>query len=464
MSKCSSPDVYVLKDKDNRIPSPSIQTTVLAKYSRSPLSARDVIKTLSQEEADKFNSKWVVEYDHSSVAELATLPICFERVSMIAAKFLESFERGAYAEKSTRYQKFSRDSFYFKNDEKSSFVEKFYDAYEELYEPLLKIMQNKHGLSPDKQSTKARVFDSVRYLLPAGTTTNLVAVLNLRDLRYMINKALAHSNPEIVNLGITTMNILKEEAPAFSGKIGTDYADKFSPKLSATFTGNNPHYNYDMKRYRSGVYEYENAINISNEVVEELIKNSIKDIYGMEFCEFSELMRTRGKQQVPDVFKLASFGFDIMCDYAAYRDFQRHRRCNIYPELLSNRYGFEVPDDIKGTEIENKYTSVMESAKNWIGPSEDENQYVVPMGYLHRSIFHMDLKQIYYLTEIRMQPKGHISYRRIAYEMFRLASLRYPNLMQWLHALPPDSIGEHNLLNPGDFCRCDSIFLAFCLG
>jgi thymidylate synthase ThyX len=70
-------------------------------------------------------------------------------------------------------------------------------------------------------------------------------------------------------------------------------------------------------------------------------------------------------------------------------------------------------------------------------------QYVVPMGYLHRSIFSMDLRELYYIVELRTKPQGHISYRRIAYQMFEEANRVYPELMKWCKAVSPTSIGEH---------------------
>ncbi len=70
-------------------------------------------------------------------------------------------------------------------------------------------------------------------------------------------------------------------------------------------------------------------------------------------------------------------------------------------------------------------------------------QYMVPLGYLHRSLFQMDLAELYYLGELRTQPQGHISYRRVAYDMVRQGKERLPGLMQWCRAIAPESIGLH---------------------
>ena len=136
-----------------------------------------------------------------------------------------------------------------------------------------------------------------------------------------------------------------------------------------------------------------------------------------------------------------------MMDYGAFRDLQRHRRCEQFVEPLCIDYGFVVPDDIIGTDLEGEYREAMSSILAYEDDSviydQDLFQYMIPLGYLHRSIFQMDLKELYYIIELRTKPQGHISYRRIAYQMYELAMTRFPQLMQWCRAIRPDFIGEH---------------------
>src|SRR5271157_3329306 len=58
-------EVFCLTASDGRLLPPAVQATVLAKYSRSRLSARQIISQLTSEEADKFQEKWVIEFNHS---------------------------------------------------------------------------------------------------------------------------------------------------------------------------------------------------------------------------------------------------------------------------------------------------------------------------------------------------------------------------------------------------------------
>jgi thymidylate synthase ThyX len=437
-------EVFCLTAPDGRLLPPAVQATVLAKYSRSPLSARQIVASLTEEEADKFQEKWVIGYNHSSVAELAVLPICFEGVSIVASKFLESFQRPGYSEKSTRYQVFSRDSFVTPPGAPATmqkFAARFYDAYESLYPKVLQRVAKLTGKDPEDRLVKARTFDNVRYLLPAGTGTNLAWVGNARDARYLISAARGHTNPEIRMLGDMAAKAVAEMCPVFVQKAD---ADSFEPpirslgNLSPKFDFSNPNWYVDLHRKH---------LLPDSALVQKSFEAAIADRHGMSWSAFSKLMESRGPRAVPRVFRTIQLSFDIMMDYGAYRDLQRHRRCEQYAEPLHPNYGFLVPDDILGTELEQEYRAAMQAAHAYddeaVVHDPDLMQYMVPLGYLHRSVFDMDAQEVYYLSELRTQPQGHISYRRVAYELSRVAAARLPQVFQWCRAIKPEAIGEH---------------------
>ncbi len=443
-------EVFCLTAPDGRLLPPAIQATVLAKYSRSPLSARQIVAQLTPEEADKFQDKWVIDFNHSSVAELAVIPICFEGVSIIASKFLESFQRPGYSEKSTRYQVFSRDSFITPPGAPATmaaFAARFYNAYDSLYPKVVRRVATLLGKDPtdpkvlEERTVKARAFDNVRYLLPAGTGTNLAWVGNMRDARYMISAARGHSNPEIRRLGDLAATAIAEMCPVFVKQADPD---SFEPtiqslgNLSPKFDFANPQWYVDFHRKH---------MLLDSNLVQKSFESLVADRHGMSWSAFSKLMESRGKRAVPKVFRTINLSFDIMMDYGAFRDLQRHRRCEQYVEPLHQNYGYLVPDDIAGSELELEYRTAMKAVHAYddehVVHDSDLMQYMVPLGFLHRSIFDMDAQEVYYLSELRTQPQGHISYRRVAYEIFRISSERLPQVFQWCRAIKPDEIGLH---------------------
>lgn len=438
------PDVFCLTSEDGSILPPATQATVLAKYSRSPDPAREVLRKLTGEEADRFSEKWVIGYGHSSVAELATVPICLEGISIVASKFVEQWPRAGYSEKSTRYQVFTEDSFVTPPGAPSTMKEyaaRYFAAYRSLYPRVVRRCAELMGLDPDdpevtsSAKVKARAFDNVRYLLPAGTGTNVAAVMNLRDARYMISAARGHSNPEFRDLGERVLAAVSEVCPAL---VKNAEPDVFEPPITSLEFE-------DEARVLQGVP----GVILQNwtEGGTTVVKGFVETRYGMNWETFSKHMESRGDKQVPAAFKSVRVEFDVMMDFGAYRDLQRHRRCDQYAEPLTPFLGYVVPDDIAGTDMEPEYREAMESVQAYdderVVNDRDLMQYMVPLGYLHRSSFSMDLRELYYVVELRTRPQGHISYRRIAYAMYECAKLKYPELMRWCRAVRPDAIGEH---------------------
>lgn len=444
------PSVFVLtNDLSNVLGStkglllpPAVQATALAKYSRSPLSAKELVREITNEDAEAFQEKWGVTYGHSSVAELATVPYCFEGVSIIASKFLESYQRAGYSEKSTRYQKFDA----------SCWIEPagapvrlrqaatiLFDAYQTLEEPVQAYMARLMPNEPERVQ-KARAFDSLRYLLPAGTGTNLAAVLNARDARYMMSDLLGSHLPEFRALGEMMVSAARDLAPVFA--MGAK-PNSFEPTIHSLgpLPEGVPHDDAWVRPY--GLWDM-----LAGQADSKFWWD-VSTYYKMTDEQFDEYMQQRGKNQVPALFKTVPIGFDIMMDYGAFRDLQRHRRCEQYLEPLTPHYGYVVPDDLKGTEFEEPFRIPVEAALDTCdllidqGVSVDVAQYALPLATLFRSAFMMDLREFYYITELRTQPQGHISYRRIAWAMAELGRHYYPKLTKWCRAIEPTTIGAH---------------------
>ncbi len=432
-------NIYVLLDSTGKSLSPDVQATCLAKYSRSEKSAAETLLELTEEHSGQFTEKWVIQYGHSSVAELATLPICFEGVSMMASKFLEQYQRAAYSEKSTRYQKFDRNSLVVPpGQDPTDFrarTNHLFDAYENLYGPLLNHLAAKVGQDPSSPNAalRARVFDNLRYLLPAGTGTNLAMVANLRDIRYLIQDARGHQSEEVRQIGEAVFQEVSKLCPSFVKKAEPN---TFEPKLVRRFPDLGKNRPPVVRLWPTDVHDDAD------------FDNDIESLLGLNVEQFDALMNSRGPRAVPRIFRTLSIAFDILMDYGAYRDLQRHRRCEQFAEPLHYDYGYSVPDDILNTPLEAPYREAMDLSKclNSIETFTNpyDQQYTVPMGYKHRSIFSMDLAELYYIVELRTAPQGHISYRRIAYEMFKCAKEVYRRPLNWVQAITPDTIGEHH--------------------
>lgn len=438
-------DVFCLTGPNGELLDPSVQATVLAKYSRSPMSAREILASITAEEADKFNDKWVIGYGHSSVAELATVPVCIEGLSIVASKVVETVQRAAFSEKSTRYQKFSGESFVTPPgapETMKAFAGRLYATYERLQEPMAKRCAILMGRDPSDPKAvdrvvRARAFDNLRYLLPAGTGTNVACVINLRDARDLVSTLLGHTNPELKQIGSDVLSAVSGMCPVLMRHASPNTfepAVKSLGPLNEQFDPQSPDWCVSMLPSDSrGVFD--------------TFVKAVEHRHEMDWESFSKHMDARPEHSgVPKIFDTVPVSFDIVMDYGAFRDLQRHRRCEQFVEPLTTQYGFAIPDDIAGSELEHEYTSAMSSVTSYadeVMNDPDLSQYVIPLGYLHRSVFQMSLRELYYVVELRTRPHGHMSYRRIAYRMYRLAAARHPQLMKWCRAVEPLLHGAH---------------------
>ena len=144
----------------------------------------------------------------------------------------------------------------------------------------------------------------------------------------------------------------------------------------------------------------------------------------------ASLSRENRRHKSPRALEHAQFTFEILADFGVYRDLQRHRTLTQERQLLTCNFGYFVPQEIVGTEMEREYVEAMERAKKAYdtiaAELPEEAQYVVPMAYNIHWYFHINLRSLQWLTELRSSPQGHPVYRLIAQEMARQTSNAVP--------------------------------------
>jgi hypothetical protein len=145
----------------------------------------------------------------------------------------------------------------------------------------------------------------------------------------------------------------------------------------------------------------------------------------------------RGKYDgMPRAFEATSMTFELLLDYGAYRDLQRHRMLTPATQRLTARLGFDVPPELEDMGFRDVYQEAMLSAYDvWATLDRQgfaaEAQYAVPLGYRLRTLWTLDLRELVHVIELRSAKQGHVSYRRIAQALHRLAIGVHP----WLKDL-----------------------------
>ena len=133
--------------------------------------------------------------------------------------------------------------------------------------------------------------------------------------------------------------------------------------------------------------------------------------------------RENRRHKSPRALEHAEFTFEVLTDFGSYRDLHRHRILTQERQLLCCDYGFWTPPELIDTPFESDYRNALTQAKEAFDTIAhelpEEAQYIVPMAYNIRWYFHVNLRALQWMCELRSQAAGHSTYRLVAQEMAR---------------------------------------------
>jgi hypothetical protein len=123
-------------------------------------------------------------------------------------------------------------------------------------------------------------------------------------------------------------------------------------------------------------------------------------------------------------FERTSYRFDILADYGAFRDLQRHRLLTLEWQPLSARHGYVEPAAIEEAGALADWRTVMQQSADLYEQLtahglRDAASYAVVMAYRVRFYMDMNAREAMHVIELRTSPQGHPSYRRVCQLMHR---------------------------------------------
>jgi hypothetical protein len=134
--------------------------------------------------------------------------------------------------------------------------------------------------------------------------------------------------------------------------------------------------------------------------------------------------RSNRRHKPGRAFERTAYRFDVLGDYGAFRDLQRHRMLTIEWQQLSPRHGYDVPEPVVDAGLTPRFDDAMERSATLydaLAPRFPEQAaYAVSLAYRMRYVIQMNAREAMHLCELRSSPQGHPSYRRIAQSMHRL--------------------------------------------
>lgn len=439
---------------------PEVVAVAFAKCSRSPETFAHIAAELTDEKSAEFHEKWVVGYGHSSVAEHATLHLAIENVSILATKVLEDNRLASYTEKSTRYQIFDRTRYYKPKNimasplalEYENTINFIFDTYVALNEPLKEFIAKKYPKKPEEPDkiyaaiNKARVCDNIRYLLPTATLTNLGMTANARVFEHAIAKLLSHPLEEMRDIGVAMKNCALGVIPTLIKFANpNEYLKSASAemsKLSQSFLSAPPESAMPVE-----IVDYDKEA--EDKLVSALLythsqmpfKQVFNCVKQMSLAEkekvIDEALKNRATFDAPlRELEHVYYTFDVLMDYGAFRDIQRHRMCTQTNQDVTIVNGYETPEEIVEAGLEQKFKEVMDSAaelyQKIYQQMPKEAQYAVPLAFRKRTLFTWNLRELHHFISLRSGRKGHISYRRIAQACWQKLNEIHPLLAKYI--------------------------------
>lgn len=454
-----------------------VVAVLFAYYSRSPLSLRDNLAKLLREgdlamqpalldegdgleaardKARAFHEKWVVGYGHSSVAEHAVVHLAIEDVSIVATKVIEDNRLASYTEKSTRYVPFDAEMYVREPDIAAGPLAGLYDQacrgllalYAELM-PRVTEQVKELAARPEEWTERrwesvcrARACDILRYLLPAATRTNLGLTCNARTLEHLLTKLYSHPLAELRELAAllqaeaTKMvpTLIKYAAPnEYLRQTRESVADLAAEMLPAESGGA--------------------AVRLVRAPDEPLAELATAILYqaggaGWESCRaavgrldaarqgavIEAYLAARGPYDEPlRALEHLTYTHEILVDYGAYRDIQRHRLCTQTGQVLTPAHGYDTPPEIELLGHGPAYQAAMDQSITVHERLAAEHgleraQYVLPLACRKRLLITWNLRELFHFIELRSGKQGHVSYRRVAQECWRELNRVHPEL------------------------------------
>jgi hypothetical protein len=147
-------------------------------------------------------------------------------------------------------------------------------------------------------------------------------------------------------------------------------------------------------------------------------------------------------------WEAAEYEFEIVSDYGAFRDLQRHRMLTIDWQPLSPDLGYDLPVEVEKANVAEAWREAVARAENAyqavLIDHPAQAPYLVTMQHRIRYVMRMNAREAMHLIELRSSPQGHPSYRRVAQDM---------------HALIRDIAGHRLIAEAIQFVNQDDVHL-----
>jgi thymidylate synthase ThyX len=172
----------------------------------------------------------------------------------------------------------------------------------------------------------------------------------------------------------------------------------------------------------------------SGAVSEDVIRDAVLALDGEERAALlGQLVgrRANRRHRPGRGFEALRYRFEIVADYGAFRDLQRHRMLTVQWQSLTPDLGAGVPEEVELAGCGDAYHRALEISSREYGRLRERGlelaaPYALCLGYRIRFILDLNAREAMQLIELRSGREGHPSYRAVAHEMHAQISAVHP--------------------------------------
>jgi thymidylate synthase ThyX len=432
--------------------------------------------TIGLARAEDLYQRVFVEYGDDSVAQLGGVHLACEQASNVLTKVLEWGRLMAYLEQSTRYvpynsrpksghYRYYRDPGLLASSLGARYVgemDRMFDTYGELLESTQTWLGQRHPRSPGdsdfvhRQAVRAKALDALRGLLPAGSLSNVGIYGTGQSYELLLLRMRAHPLPEARRYADLMLEELRKVIPSFLQRVdrpdrggawseylartrrdtgrlvGALFPDLVAPAdLPAAGPSGHPSVtlvDFDPDGEDKVIAAICSPLTSAGEeeVAARVARLGAEERRALLRAYVGE--RSNRRHRPGRAFERTGYRFDVVTDYGAFRDLQRHRMLTIEWQPLGTRLGYDVPDVVAEAGLSDRYVGSLERSRELaeaLAPSFPvESAYAVALAYRIRYTMQMNAREAMHLLELRSGTQGHPSYRWVAQEMHRQIAQR----------------------------------------
>lgn len=459
-----------------------VKGALFARYSRSPKSLRrlfldefvgeldvsgdqSIDATVGLRRAEELYDRVFFEYGDDSVAQLGGVHLACEQASNVLTKVLEWGRLMSYLEQSTRYisydariggrYRFYRDPAILGSPLGTRYVgdmDRMFDTYAELVPKLTDFFREQFPKDPAdsdfvyRTAIRAKAFDSLRGMLPAASLSNVGIYGSGQAYEALLLRMRSHPLPEARTYADLMLTELRKVIPSFLKRVdladrGTawsrylaDNRSNMDQLAAQIFADTEPDPAGDTPLVRLAAVDPDAEVNMITAMLyahtnlsEAQVERKVRDMTVEERLAVVRAYngdRSNRRHRPGRALERIDYRFDVLADYGAFRDLQRHRMLTIEWQELSPHHGYTRPEAVDLAGHTATYDTAMQRSAELYELLRErfpaQAPYAVALAYKVRFVMQMNAREAMHTLELRSGPQGHPAYREVAQEMHRL--------------------------------------------